>query len=91
MPNIKSAKKRVRQTEKRTLHNNRLKTQMRYTVKKFNEALNSSDSENIKECFSNAVKVIDKAVSKGIIHKNTAARKKSSLHRKLTEANTSAS
>lgn len=91
MPNIASAKKRVRQTIKRTRRNNLVKSQIKYYVKKFTEALKLDDKENINTSFKNAVKAIDKAVSKGVIHKNTAARRKSALYRKLAEVNISAS
>ena len=91
MPNIASAKKRVRQTIKRTRRNQLVKAQIRYSVKKFGEALKSADQENIKTALTNAIKVIDKAASKGVIHKNTAARKKSALYRRMAELNISAS
>ena len=88
MANIASAKKRVRQARKRTLQNNKVKSQIRYSVKKFLEAINSADSDNIQASFKEAIKIIDKAASKGVIHKNAAARKKSSLYKSLSEANT---
>jgi small subunit ribosomal protein S20 len=88
LANIASAKKRVRQARKRTLQNNRVRSQIRYSVKKFMEAINSADSDNIQATFKEAIKIIDKAVSKGVIHKNAAARKKSSLHKRLSELNT---
>ena len=69
MANIASAKKRVRQARKRTLQNNKVKSQIRYSVKKFLEAINSADSDNIQASFKEAIKIIDKAVSKGVIHK----------------------
>lgn len=52
------------------------------------EAVNAADSENIQTCLRNAIKIIDKAASKGVIHKNTAARKKSSLYKRLAQLNT---
>ncbi|HHV18027.1 MAG TPA: 30S ribosomal protein S20 [Thermoanaerobacterales bacterium] len=88
MANIASAKKRVRQARKRTLQNNKVKSQIRYSVKKFLEAINSADSDNIQASFKEAIKIIDKAASKGVIHKNAAARKKSSLYKRLSELNT---
>jgi len=86
LPNIASAKKRVRQTQRRTRRNNAIKFQIRYNVKQFNEAVSTKDIGSAKTLLNNAVRVIDKAVSKGIIHKNTAARKKSQLYRKLANA-----
>ena len=91
MPNIASAKKRVRQTIKRTRRNQLVKSQIRYSVKKFGEALKSADPEAIKIALKNAIKAIDKAASKCVIHKNTAARKKSALYRRMAELNISAS
>lgn len=88
MANIASAKKRVRQARKRTLENNKIKSQMRYSIKKFLEAASAADSDNIQASFKEAIKVIDKAASKGVIHKNAAARKKSSLYKKFSESNT---
>ena len=64
---------------------------MRYSIKKFLESLKTSDPENIKTNLINAIKIIDRAASKGVIHKNTAARKKSGLYKKLSESNKSAS
>lgn len=83
MPNIASAKKRVRQTETRTARNKKIKTGVKYSIKKFNEVLTTGDIENAKTALRNAVKAIDKATTKGVIHKNTAARKKSKLFNKL--------
>lgn len=88
MANIASARKRVRQAQKRTLQNNKVRSEMRYHVKKFNESLQANDSDNIQANLITAIKVIDKAASKGVIHKNAAARKKSSLYKKLSESNT---
>lgn len=91
MPNIASAKKKVRQAKKRTLRNNLVKSQVKSSIKKFVEALKSADPENMKTSLVNAVKAIDKAASKGVIHKNAAARKKSSLYKKMSQLNTTAS
>jgi small subunit ribosomal protein S20 len=90
LPNTTSAKKKVRQIKTRTARNNAIKSRMRYSIKIFNEALKTPDSENVQTTLVNAIKIIDKAASKGIIHKNTAARKKSSLYKKLSEYNISA-
>jgi len=91
LPNIASAKKKVRQARTRTLRNNLVKSQVRFSIKKFTEALKTADSDNIKASLANAIKVIDKAASKGIIHKNTAARKKSGLYKRLAQSNTAVS
>lgn len=83
MPNIKSAIKRVSVIEKKTLRNNMIKSEYKTAVKKFEKAVESKDMENIDSLFSNATKKIDQACSKGVIVKNTAARKKSNLAKKL--------
>ena len=83
MPNIKSAKKRVKIIEKKTLENNMIKTAYKTAVKKFEEAVASGNVEEAKALLSEATKKIDKACTKGVIVKNTASRKKSSLSKKL--------
>lgn len=86
MPNIKSAKKRVKVIEKKTLRNNMIKSAYKTAVRKFEEAVNTGNVEEAKVLFSEATKKIDQACSKGVIVKNTAARKKSSLSKKLNAA-----
>ena len=86
MPNIKSAKKRVKVIEKKTLRNNMIKSAYKTAVKKFEESLASGNMEEAKVLFSEATKKIDQACTKGVIVKNTAARKKSSLSKKLNSA-----
>ena len=86
MPNIKSAKKRVKIIEKKTLTNNMIKTGYKSAVKKFEEAIAAGNLEEAKVLFSEATKKIDQACSKGVIVKNTASRKKSSLSKKLNAA-----
>ncbi len=86
MPNIKSAKKRVKIIEKKTLTNNMIKTGYKSAVKKFEEAIAAGNLEEAKTLFSEATKKIDQACTKGVIVKNTAARKKSSLSKKLNAA-----
>lgn len=79
MPNIKSAAKRVEVIRKKTLRNAGLKSALRTTVRKFNEAMTGRNNEEAKANLGRAMIAIDKAVTKGILHKNTAARKKSRL------------
>ena len=86
MPNIKSAKKRVKIIEKKTLTNNMIKSGYKSAVKKFEEAIAAGNLEEAKTLFSEATKKIDQACTKGVIVKNTAARKKSSLSKKLNAA-----
>ena len=83
MPNIKSAKKRVRIIEKKTLRNNMIKSGYKTAVRKFEEAVNAGNIDEAKVLLSNATKKIDQACSKGVIVKNTAARKKSNLSKKF--------
>ncbi len=83
MPNIKSAIKRVSVIEKKTLRNNMIKSEYKTAVKKFEQAVENKDMENIDALFSLATKKIDQACTKGVIVKNTAARKKSNLAKKL--------
>lgn len=86
MPNIKSAKKRVGIIEKKTLRNNMIKSAYKTAVKKFEQAVEAGNMEEAKTLFSEATKKIDQACTKGVIVKNTAARKKSSLSKKLNAA-----
>ncbi len=86
MPNIKSAKKRVKIIEKRTLRNNMIKSAYKTSVRKFEEAIEAGKLEDAKILFTEATKKIDQACSKGVIVKNTAARKKSNLAKKLNTA-----
>ena len=86
MPNIKSAKKRVKIIEKKTLRNNMIKSGYKTAVKKFEEAVNAGKIDEAKVLFSEATRKIDQACSKGVIVKNTAARKKSNLSKKLNAA-----
>ena len=73
MPNIKSAKKRVRVTETKTLQNKMFKTQMKTDVKKYRAAVAANDMAAAQELYKVACKKIDVAAAKGIIHKNQAA------------------
>lgn len=77
MPNIKSAKKRVKVTATKTLQNKMFKSAMKTEIKKFNAAVESGDVTVAQDAYKAVVKKIDVAASKGIIHKNAAAHKKS--------------
>lgn len=83
MPNIKSAIKRVNVIEKKTLRNNMVKSSYKTAVKKFEQAVESGKVDEAKILFIDATKKIDQACTKGVIVKNTAARKKSNLAKKL--------
>jgi small subunit ribosomal protein S20 len=78
-----SANKRIRQSEKRRLRNKAYKSKMRTTVKKFLSAVESADVEASEKAFAEAEKVIAKTGSKGVIHKNQAARRVSRLAARL--------
>jgi len=82
VPNIKSAEKRVRITSKRSLRNASLRSALRTTVKKFEVAVSSNDAEQARLALAIATRALDKAASKGIIHRNNASRKKSRLTRR---------
>lgn len=81
MPNIKSAIKRVKVAEKANAANVQVKSAMRTAIKKAETALVAKD-ENAAELLTVAVKSVDKAASKGLIHKNAASRTKARLMKK---------
>ena len=81
MPNIKSAKKRVKIAAVRTMRNKNYNSALKTAVKKANLAIDQN-ADNKNDTVRLAVKKIYQAVAKGILHKNTAARKKSALARK---------
>lgn len=83
MPNIKSAKKRVKVTETKTLQNKMFRSQMKTEVKKYQAAVAAGDMAAAQELYKAACKKIDVAASKGIIHKNCAAHKKSEFTKAL--------
>ena len=87
MPNIKSAEKRVNVIKKKTLRNNMIKSGYRTAVRKFEQAVEAGNKEEATVLFSEATKKIDQACTKGVLVKNTAARKKSSLAKKLNAVN----
>ncbi|MET0754352.1 MAG: 30S ribosomal protein S20 [Pyrinomonadaceae bacterium] len=79
MPNHKSAEKRDRQNEKRRAINKSNRTKVRTQIKKLRSALTGHDKTQSVELLNPTISLIDKAVNKGILHKNTAARYKSRL------------
>ena len=83
MPNIKSAIKRVKTSEKRRALNASQKSALRSAVKTADQAIAGTDVEAAKAALLVATKKLDKAVTKGLIHKNAAARKKSRLAKRL--------
>ncbi|RFU71665.1 30S ribosomal protein S20 [Peribacillus saganii] len=87
MPNIKSAIKRVKTSDEHRAHNATVKSSMRTAVKNVEATLASNDATAAKEALLTAAKKLDKAASKGLIHKNAAARKKSRLTKQLNSLN----
>ena len=79
MPNIKSAKKRVQVSKLQNERNRMIKSGLKTSVKKFEAALT-------EDAYRAAVKTLDQAVAKGVVHKNTAARRKSQMAKKMNAA-----
>ena len=79
MPNIKSQKKRVKTNEKKRVYNASFKSSMRTAIKKVKLAVEANDLTSAQENLKLAHKKLDKAQTKNILHKNSVARKKSSL------------
>lgn len=86
MPNHKSAEKRMRQSEGRRLINRSNRTRLRTQIKKLQTALAAGNSKDVNELLPATVSVIDKAVQKGVLHKNAAARQKSRLTARVNQA-----
>ncbi len=86
MPNIKSAKKRVKVIATKTLRNQMVKSALKTAIKRFELALAKGEAAETEAAFRLAIKKIDQATAKGILHKNTAARKKAQLSIKLRKA-----
>ena len=85
MPNIKSAKKRVLVSKVNNARNKMEKSALKTTLKKFDAAVVSGDKAAADAAYKTAVKAVDQAVNKGLLHKNNAARKKSSMTLKLNK------
>lgn len=83
MPNIKTAIKRVKINETKNAQNTAFKSALRTAVKKF-EVAAEENADNAKELLNAAVKQLDKAVTKGVMHKNAANRKKARLAKKIS-------
>ncbi|ADH92712.1 30S ribosomal protein S20 [Arcanobacterium haemolyticum] len=79
MANIKSQKKRIKTNEKRRVRNQAYKSELKTLVRKTREAIATGDAEAATDALKVASRKLDKAVSKGIIHKNQAANRKSKL------------
>jgi small subunit ribosomal protein S20 len=86
MANHFSALKRARQTEKRTAANRANKSRLRTALRGFRSALAKGDKEQATTSYRQTASVLDKAVQKGVLHKNTASRYKSRLGKRLNAA-----
>ena len=85
MPNIKSAKKRVLVSQTRAMQNKAAKSALKTDIKKFEAAVAEGNRSEADVAYKVAVKAVDKAVVKGLLHKNNAAHKKSSMTIKLSK------
>ena len=85
MPNIKSSKKDVISSKIAYEKNKADKSELKTTLKKYEAALVSGDKTAAQAAYAVAVKAVDQAVNKGLLHKNNAARKKSSMTLKLNK------
>ena len=86
MANTKSAIKRVRQSGKRRLRTRRVRTEARTYIKSARAQVEAGELEDAQKTVAQAIRVLDKAAERGIIHKNNAARRKSRLLRALNQA-----
>ncbi len=85
MANIKSQIKRIGIAERQRIRNKSTRSALKTYITKFNNAVVAGDRDTAKAALDTAVKALDKAAEKGIIHKNNAANKKSNLMRKLNK------
>lgn len=83
MANIKSQKKRILTNEKSRQRNNAMKSELRSAIRSVNTAVDSADKDAAVSALSTAGRKLDKAVSKGVIHRNNAANRKSAISKKV--------
>lgn len=83
MPNIKSAKKRVLVTEKKTIRNKMITSEIKTEIKKFNVLINEKDVKNAETQLRKCVSLIDSATLKGVYKKSYASRKQAQLYKAL--------
>ncbi len=83
MANIKSAKKRIKITQTKTSNNRMIKSALKTVIKKFEAAVEAKNIEESTTLYASVVKSLDMATSKGVVHINMAARKKSRLATRL--------
>jgi len=84
--NIKSQIKRNRTNERRRLRNKAVKSELKTAVRRFREAADSGDAATASTALQSASKLLDKAASKGVIHKNQAANRKSAMAKRVSSA-----
>jgi small subunit ribosomal protein S20 len=85
LANTRSAKKRIRQNEKRRLRNKTIRSRSRTYVKQAREVIQSGEHEAASEAVMQAISQLDRAAQRGVIHPNNAARRKSRLMARLSE------
>jgi len=85
MPQIKAAFKAIKQNKKRYARNQAVFNELKNLTRKFNDLAETKDAQNAKTCLKNLISKINKAKSKGILHKKTASRKISRLSRKAAK------
>ncbi|GAC1379042.1 MAG: 30S ribosomal protein S20 [Pseudarthrobacter sp.] len=83
MANIKSQKKRILTNEKARLRNNAVKSELKTAIRAVNTAVESTDKDAATAALVAASRKLDKAVSKGVLHKNNAANRKSAISKKV--------
>ena len=86
MANIKSAIKRAKITEKQNLRNRMATSEMKTTIRRFDEALQAGDAAASEKAYLEAVSTVDHAAAKGMLHKNAAAHKKAQMAKKRAAA-----
>ena len=86
MPNHKSAEKRMRQNEKRRVVNRNNRSRLRTGIKKMRAALEGVQAEGVQALLPQTISLIDKAVQKGVLHRNAAARHKSRLTARVNQS-----
>jgi small subunit ribosomal protein S20 len=85
MPNIASAKKRMRQDAVRRDRNRTRRSKLRTSLRKLNEAIESGDMDSVRESWREAQSMLDRTAQSGVIHRNLAARKKARLSRRISQ------
>jgi small subunit ribosomal protein S20 len=86
LANTKSALKRMRQSEKRRQRNRKVRSETRTYIKRARAQIEAGELEDAQQSVSQAIRALDKAAEKGILHRNNAARRKSRLMSKLNQA-----